>query len=55
METTKLELAKNYCKDYKLKLNDFNDNGFFIASKKHIQMYIKIILQVKKKKLTAKM
>jgi hypothetical protein len=51
METTKLELAKNYCKDYKLKLNDFNDNGFFIASKKTYTNVYKNNFASKKEKI----
>ena len=51
MQTTKLELAKNYCKDYKLKLNDFNNEGFFIASKKSFTNVYKNSFASKKEKI----
>lgn len=51
MQTTKLELAKNYCKDYKLKLNDFNNDGFFIGSKKTFTNIYKNSFASKKEKI----
>ena len=51
MQNTKLELAKNYCKDYRLKLNDFNNEGFFIGSKKTFTNIYKNSFASKKEKI----
>lgn len=46
-----LSLAKNYCKNFGLKLNDFNNDGFFIASKKSFSNVYKNSFASKKEKI----